>query len=93
LSLQFSSYSGYSIFTYSEDFIELEVHMGASNQNCNFSGFGFFFVGLLVSKMVHDFLDLTKQGLIFDSYLSWKPYLHELSGKVSRGTGVISKIK
>ena len=30
-------------------------------------------------------------GLIFDSNLNWKPYLHELSKKVSRGIGVISK--
>ena len=28
-------------------------------------------------------------GLIFDSNLNWKPYLHELS-KVSRGIGVLS---
>ena len=32
-------------------------------------------------------------GLIFDSNLNWKPYLHELSKKVSRGIGVLSKIR
>ena len=32
-------------------------------------------------------------GLIFDSNLNWKPYLHELSKKVSRGIGVISKVR
>ena len=32
-------------------------------------------------------------GLIFDSNLNWKPYLHELSMKVSRGIGVLSKIR
>ena len=26
-------------------------------------------------------------GLIFDSNLNWKPYLHELSKKISRGIG------
>ena len=31
-------------------------------------------------------------GLVFDSNLNWKPYLHELSKKVSRGIGVLSKI-
>ena len=31
-------------------------------------------------------------GLIFDSNLNWKPYLHELSKRVSRGIGVLSKI-
>ena len=31
-------------------------------------------------------------GLIFDSSLNWKPYLHELSKKVSRGIGALSKI-
>ena len=32
-------------------------------------------------------------GLIFDSNLNWKPYLHELSKKVSRGIGVLSKVR
>ena len=32
-------------------------------------------------------------GLIFDSNLNWKPYLHELSKKISRGIGVLSKIR
>ena len=32
-------------------------------------------------------------GLIFDSNLNWKPYLHELSKRVSRGIGVLSKIR
>ena len=32
-------------------------------------------------------------GLIFDSILNCKPYLHELSKKVSRGIGVLSKIR
>ena len=32
-------------------------------------------------------------GLIFDSNLNWKPYLHELIKKVSRGIGVLSKIR
>ena len=32
-------------------------------------------------------------GLIFDSNLNWKPYLHELSKEVSRGIGVLSKIR
>ena len=32
-------------------------------------------------------------GLIFDSNLNWKPHLHELSKKVSRGIGVLSKIR
>ena len=32
-------------------------------------------------------------GLIFDSNLNWKPYVHELSKKVSRGIGVLSKIR
>ena len=31
-------------------------------------------------------------GLTFDSNLNWKPYLHELSKKVSRGIGVPSKM-
>jgi len=31
--------------------------------------------------------------LIYDSNLNWKPYLHELSKKVSRGIGVLSKIR
>ena len=31
--------------------------------------------------------------LIFDSNLNWKPYLHELRKKVSRGIGVLSKIR
>ena len=32
-------------------------------------------------------------GIIFDSNLNWKPYLHELSKKFSRGIGVLSKIR
>ena len=32
-------------------------------------------------------------GLIFGSNLNWKPYLHELSKKVSRGIGVLSKVR
>ena len=32
-------------------------------------------------------------GLIFDSNLNWKPYLHDLSKKISRGIGVLSKIR
>ena len=32
-------------------------------------------------------------GPIFDSNLNWKPYLHELSRKVSRGIGVLSKVR
>ena len=32
-------------------------------------------------------------GLIFDSNLNWKPYLNELSKKVSRDIGVPSKIR
>ena len=32
-------------------------------------------------------------GLIFDSNLNWKPYLHELNKKISRGIGVLSKIR
>lgn len=32
-------------------------------------------------------------GLIFDSNLNWKPYLHELSKKISRGIGVLFKIR
>ena len=32
-------------------------------------------------------------GLIFDSNLNWKPYLHELSKKVSIGIGALSKIR
>ena len=32
-------------------------------------------------------------GLIFYSNLNWKPYLHELSKKISRGIGVLSKIR
>ena len=32
-------------------------------------------------------------GLIFDSNLNWKPYLHELSKKISRGIGLLSKIR
>ena len=34
-------------------------------------------------------------GLIFDSNLNWKPYLHvhELSKRVSRGIGVLSKVR
>ena len=32
-------------------------------------------------------------GLIFDSNLNWKPYLHELSKKISRGIGVLSKLR
>ena len=32
-------------------------------------------------------------GLIFDSNLNWKPYLHELNKKVSRGIGVLSKVR
>ena len=32
-------------------------------------------------------------GLILDSNLNWKPYLHELSKKISRGIGVLSKIR
>ena len=32
-------------------------------------------------------------GLIFDSNLNWKPYLHELSQTISRGMGVLSKIR
>ena len=32
-------------------------------------------------------------GLIFYSHLNWKPYLHELSKKISRGIGVLSKIR
>ena len=32
-------------------------------------------------------------GLIFYSNLNWKPYLHELSKKISRGSGVLSKIR
>ena len=32
-------------------------------------------------------------GLIFDSNLNWKPYLHKLSKKVSRGIGALSKIR
>ena len=32
-------------------------------------------------------------GLIFDSNLNWKPYLYELSKKVSRGIGVLSKVR
>ena len=32
-------------------------------------------------------------GLIFDSNLNWKPYLHELSKNISRGIGVLSKIR
>ena len=32
-------------------------------------------------------------GLIFDSNLNWKPYLHELSKKVLRGSRVLSKIR
>jgi len=32
-------------------------------------------------------------GLIFDSNLNWKTYLHELSKRVSRGIGLLSKIR
>ena len=32
-------------------------------------------------------------GLIFDSNLNWKPFLHELTKKISRGIGVLSKIR
>ena len=32
-------------------------------------------------------------GLIFDFNLNWKPYLHELTKKISRGIGVLSKIR
>ena len=32
-------------------------------------------------------------GLIFDSNLNWNPYLHELSKTISRGKGVLSKIR
>ena len=32
-------------------------------------------------------------GLIFYSNLNWKPYVHELSKKVSRGIGVLPKIR
>ena len=32
-------------------------------------------------------------GLIFDSNLNWKPYLHELNKTISRGIGVLSKIR
>ena len=32
-------------------------------------------------------------GLIFDSNLNWKPYLHELNKKISRGIGVLSKVR
>ena len=38
-------------------------------------------------------LSISYLGLIFDSNLNWKPYLHELSKKVSRGIGVLSKIR
>ena len=31
--------------------------------------------------------------LIFDSNLNWKPFLYELSKKISRGIGVLSKIR
>ena len=32
-------------------------------------------------------------GLIFYFNLNWKPYLHELSRKVSRGIGVLPKVR
>ena len=32
-------------------------------------------------------------GLIVDSNLNWKPYLHKLSKKISRGIGVLCKIR
>ena len=32
-------------------------------------------------------------GLIFYSNLNWKPYLHELSKRVSRGIGVLSEVR
>ena len=32
-------------------------------------------------------------GLISDSNLNWKPYLHKLSNKISRGIGELSKIR
>ena len=32
-------------------------------------------------------------GLIFDSNLNWNPYLHQLSKKVSRGIGVLSRVR
>ena len=32
-------------------------------------------------------------GLIFDSNLNWKPYLHELNKSVSRGIGVLSEVR
>ena len=32
-------------------------------------------------------------GLIFDSNLHWKPFLHKLSKKISRGIRVLSKIR
>ena len=36
---------------------------------------------------------VTYLGLIFDCNLNWRPYLHELSKRISRGIGVLSKIR
>ena len=36
---------------------------------------------------------LSRNSCIFYSNLNWKPYLHELSKKISRGIGVLSKIR
>ena len=32
-------------------------------------------------------------GLILDSNLNWKAYIHEVSKKISRGIGVLSKLR
>ena len=38
-------------------------------------------------------IKLNQLGLIIDSYLNWKAHIHELSEKISRGIGVLSKIR
>ena len=51
-------------------------------------------LNLRISNMSVKFDDQVKYlGLIFDSNLIWKPYLHELSKKISRGNEVLSKIR
>jgi len=48
---------------------------------------------LIINMSVKSNNQVKYLGLIFDSNLNWKPYLHELSKKVSRGIGVLSKIR
>ena len=51
-------------------------------------------LSLRISNMFVKSDDQVKHlGLIFDSNLNWKPYLKESSKKISRGIGVLSKIR